>query len=234
MRLESICLWCSLCLNGIYGLVSAAHAQEPGDYLRLTVDGSAVPYKSTVYAVEVTQRVVSARATFQHENRTGNITRLTLLPAADWLRFVDEMRTHDLFELTSNSRPSRVDYTFEYRVGETLGRWRLSEAYLLSQPNVWLTLRSFRSAIREITPPVIFWDGDLPDEDSGRLRITSIPRAWVFIDDIPLRSQTPIRGIRALTGKHQVRLVDPTNGSEWTYPVLIRRGVTTQLDVELK
>jgi len=213
---------------------SAAWAQQPGDYLRLTIEGKAVPYQSVVYTFEATQGVVSARVTYQRKRPRGHVTRLTLLPFAEWNGFVTRMRAQRFFHRKSKAGAGRINYKFEFRLGSDTGGWGISETALLEVPKVFQTFQAFRDAIRQVTPPVTFWDGDLPEDKSGRLRISSLPRAWVFIDDVPLQALTPIPGIRMMTGRHEIRLVDPKTKAEWLYPILIRRGVTTQLDVELK
>ncbi len=96
----------------------------------------------------------------------------------------------------------------------------------------------FINAVREEvigTVGEVGWHaGTSASTEAGYLFIDSVPSATVTIDGVKLTEKTPIFSFPTSAGKHEVTLQNELHGLKRTYKVVVKRGVTTSLEVDLR
>ena len=122
-------------------------AQPKGDFVRLRVDGPAVPYRSIEYVIESSRGVITARTTRYLLGSEGSVDRLVLLEPVEWQDIKAKLRATGGFKAYPSFESGRVHYHLEYRVGETRGRWSLSETQCLDMTAPWTFVSRFKDAV---------------------------------------------------------------------------------------
>lgn len=202
---------------------------------RLELAGPMVPYERVEYTVERRHGAIVARVSAVAPSDFGETSRIALVTDEEWseLRLKLQQYIPNL-RAQSRKRPTAVRYTLELPVQNRPKSFIIDDPELSEEDTSLRVIDTIREFVSQRTGPLTFWDSLLLPEEAGTLRVRSEPAGWLMVNGLALGQHTPVHGLKLPVGEHTVEIAHPKSGEKWTYPIRIKAGRTTLLNVTLK
>ena len=205
------------------------------DRFRLTLDGPMVPYERVEYTVERKHGAIVASVSTTAPAGFGENSRIALVTDREWVELSQRLQPN-ISNLRARSRahPTTVRYTLEVPVHGRLKTFVINDPEFADEQTSLRVIDTIREFVIERTGTLTFWDSLLLPDEAGTLRVRSEPAGWIRVNGFALGQQTPINSLKLPVGEHVVDISHPESGERWAYPIRIKAGRTTLLNVTLK